>query len=86
MLKDMIGREVKVGDVLAWSGTYSGVSINMVTKILPKTVRVCSGDLVYPKCSVIINEQLETTNIGDTLLTTLADRCKDRLDHTPPKR
>lgn len=86
MLKDKIGREVKVGDILAWSSTYSGISVNVVIKILPKTVRVDSGDLVYTNSSMIVNEQLTTTPAGENLRYELTEKNKDRFDYTPPKR
>lgn len=87
VLKDRIGREVKVGDILASSGTGSGVDITVVIKLNAKTVRVMPGhDLVHTDYAVIINEQMESTPNGIKLKEKLLDQYKDRFDYTPPKR
>lgn len=87
VLKDRIGREVKVGDFLASSGTGSGVDITVVIKLNAKTVRVMPGhDLVFTDYALIVNEQLDSTPQGERLKAKILDMYQDRFDYTPPKR
>jgi hypothetical protein len=86
-LKDRIGREVVVGDYITWSGSGSGVDIDIVTQILPKTVRIGYGSkTIDPRWTLVCNEQLETTSAGVKTKAKLYDQYKDKFNYTKPKR
>ncbi|MNC05414.1 hypothetical protein D3C76_429840 [compost metagenome] len=86
-LKDRIGREVAVGDFVAWSGPGTGVDIDIVIQILPKTIRIGRySKVIDPRFALIVNEQLETSSSGVKTKSTLYEQYKDKFNYTRPKR
>lgn len=83
MLKDILNREIVVGDILAWSGAGSGISIDVVTKILPKTVRVGYGSSVHPGSAMVVTDQMQISD-GAEKAATLIKQFKDQFDYAKP--
>lgn len=83
MHKDMFDRVIEVGDVVGWSGSGSGVEIAVVTQIMPKTIKINNGGTIYPKYTVVLNEQMIASGKSEKL-DKLRDEHKKHFDFKKP--
>lgn len=68
MHKDLLGREIKVGDVVVVSSSsYVNVKLEVVTKINPKTIRTGSYGTCTPNAIMVVNDQLVFSGCEDKL-------------------
>lgn len=85
MHTDLLGRVVEVGDVVAWSGSSCGVSISIVTQLLPKTIKLSNNGSIYASQAVVINDQLIASGKAE-MITDLTSKYKAQFDYTKPRQ